>query len=137
MVKTATSSTDPIADLLTRLRNANMAFKEELTVPASNKIEAVLRILEQEGYLASFQSSGEGVERGFKVRLKYGKDRERTISGLERVSKPGRRVYTKRGDMGRVLGGLGIAIVSTSHGVMTDREAVRKGVGGEVLAHVW
>ena len=137
MVKLATNSTDPIADLLTRIRNANLAFKEELTVPASTRIEAVLRILDQEGYIAAFERSGEGVHQGFLVRLKYGKDRERTISGLERVSKPGRRVYTKRGEMQRVLGGLGIAIVSTSQGVMTDREAVRKGVGGEVLAHVW
>ncbi|MEX1046701.1 MAG: 30S ribosomal protein S8 [Actinomycetota bacterium] len=137
MVKLSTNVTDPIADLLTRIRNANMSFKEELVVPASGKIEAVLRILEQEGYIESFGKAGEDEPRGLRVRLKYGKDRERTISGLERVSKPGRRVYAKRGEMTRVLGGLGVAIVSTSHGVMTDRDAVRKGVGGEVLAHVW
>jgi small subunit ribosomal protein S8 len=137
MVRLATNTTDPIADLLTRIRNANIAFKEELVVPASRTSESILRILTDEGYIEGFDRTGEGVHQGFIVRLKYGENRERTISGLERVSKPGRRVYAKTREMRRVLGGLGIAIVSTSQGLMTDRDASRKGIGGEVLANVW
>jgi small subunit ribosomal protein S8 len=129
--------TDPVADLLTRIRNANLAYKDDLLVPVSRQNESVLRILDAEGYIDGFEAEGEGVHRGFRVRLKYGKARERTITGIKRISKPGRRVYVGRGDLPRVLGGLGIAIVSTSHGVMTDRDASRRGVGGEVLAHVW
>jgi small subunit ribosomal protein S8 len=97
----------------------------------------VLRILDTEGYLDGFEREGEGVHQAFRVRLKYGKQRQRTISGIDRVSKPGRRVYAGRGKLPRVLGGLGIAIVSTSQGVMTDKEAARRGIGGEVLAYVW
>jgi len=137
MVKLATNVTDPVADMLTRIRNANTAFKPELYVPASKMNDSVLSILKNEGFIASFQREGEGVHQAFRVELKYGKDRERTITNLKRVSKPGRRVYAKRGELPRVLGGLGIAIVSTSQGVMTDREASRKGIGGEILAFVW
>jgi small subunit ribosomal protein S8 len=137
MVKLATYVSDPIADLLTRIRNANLAYKDDLPVPASKMNRAILRILEQEGYVAGFAEEGEGIEQVLRVTLKYGPKRERTISGLKRISKPGRRVYTGRDRLPRVLGGLGIAIVSTSRGVMTDRDAARQGIGGEVLAHVW
>jgi small subunit ribosomal protein S8 len=129
--------TDPVADLLTRIRNANLAYKDDLAVPVSKLNESVLRILDTEGYLDGFEREGEGVHQAFRVRLKYGKQRQRTISGIDRVSKPGRRVYASRGKLPRVLGGLGIAIVSTSQGVMTDKEAARRGIGGEVLAYVW
>jgi len=128
MVRLATNVTDPIGDLLTRIRNANLAYKDDLVVPASKMNRAILSILDVEG---------EGIESVLRVSLKYGKKRERVISGLKRVSKPGRRIYTGRDRLPRVLGGLGIAIVSTSRGVMTDRDASRKGIGGEVLAYVW
>lgn len=137
MVKVRTNVSDPIADLLARIRNANLAYKEELVVPASKMNEALTAILQREGYVAGFEREGEGIEEAIRIRLKYGKNRERTISGLRRVSKPGRRVYAKRDRLPRVLGGLGIAILSTSKGLMTDREAARQGMGGEVLAYVW
>jgi small subunit ribosomal protein S8 len=137
MVRLATQVTDPIADLLTRIRNANLAYKDDLLVPVSKMNEAVLAILQTEGFIAAYSAEGEGIERVLRVTLKYGARRERTITGLKRVSKPGRRIYAKRGGLPRVLGGLGIAIVSTSQGVMTDRDASRKGIGGEVLAYVW
>ena len=137
MVRLATQVTDPIGDLLTRIRNANLAFKDDLLVPASRMNDAILRILQAEGFISAFGAEGEGIERVLRVTLKYGPKRERTISGLRRVSKPGRRIYAKRDGLPRVLGGLGVAIVSTSHGVMTDRDAARKGIGGEVLAYVW
>jgi small subunit ribosomal protein S8 len=137
MVKLATNVTDSVADFLTRIRNANISHKDELHVPASRMNESLSRILEQEGYIAGFESEGDGVERSIVIRLKYGADRERTITGLRRVSKPGRRVYAKRDALPRVMGGLGIAILSTSRGLMTDRDAARSRVGGEVLAYVW
>jgi small subunit ribosomal protein S8 len=137
MVRLATQVTDPIADLLTRIRNANLAFKDDLLVPASKMNEAILRILQTEGFIVAYAAEGEGIERALRVTLKYGARRERTITGLKRVSKPGRRTYAKRDGLPRVLGGLGIAIVSTSQGLMTDRDASRKGIGGEVLAYVW
>jgi small subunit ribosomal protein S8 len=137
MVKLATHVTDPIGDLLTRIRNANIAFKDDLLVPASKMNAAILRILETEGFIAAQAAEGEGIERVVRVTLKYGPKRERAITGLQRVSKPGRRMYVGRGELPRVLGGLGIALVSTSQGVMTDRDAARKGIGGEVLAYVW
>jgi small subunit ribosomal protein S8 len=137
MVKLATNVSDPIGDMLTRIRNANMVYRDELFVPASKMNDAILKILAVEGFIAGYEDEGEGVEHVFRVHLKYGAKRERTISDLKRVSKPGRRVYSPRGKLPRVLGGLGIAIVSTSQGVMTDREAARRGIGGEVLAHVW
>ena len=128
---------DPVADLLTRIRNANIAYKDDLVAPVSKLNGAVLRILQQEGFITSFESEGEGVQQAFRIRLKYGKGRQRTITGLKRVSKPGRRMYVGRDRLPRVLGGLGVAIVSTSQGVMTDKDASRKGIGGEVLAYVW
>ena len=135
--KFSSNISDPVADLLTRIRNANLAYKDELIAPASNLAEAILGILEQEGYIGGFKPEGEGVERAFRIQLKYSKSRQRTITGLKRVSTPGRRVYARRDKLPRVLGGLGVAIVSTSKGVMTDKEASRKGFGGEVLAYVW
>jgi len=137
MVKLATNVNDPIGDLLTRIRNANLAYKDDLVVPASKMNRAVLQILATEGYIEAFEQEGEGIERVLRVTLKYSKKRERTISGLKRISKPGRRLYTGHDRLPRVLGGLGIAIVSTSQGVMTDKDASRKGIGGEILAYVW
>jgi small subunit ribosomal protein S8 len=137
MVKLATNVNDPVGDLLTRVRNANLAFKDDLVVPASKMNRALLQILTTEGYVAGFGEEGEGIERVYRVTLKYDAKRQRTISGIKRVSKPGRRVYAGHDDLPRVLGGLGVAIISTSHGVMTDRDASRKGIGGEVLAYVW
>jgi small subunit ribosomal protein S8 len=137
MVRLATNVTDPIGDMLTRIRNANIATKDELLVPASKMNEALSKLLTREGYIESYAREGEGVESAIRLVLKYGKGRERTITGLKRVSKPGRRVYAKRDGLPRVMGGLGVAIVSTSHGLMTDRDASRAGLGGEVLAFVW
>ena len=137
MVRLATNVTDPIADMLTRIRNANIATKDELLVPASKMNEALSKLLTREGYVESATLEGEGIDSAIRIVLKYGKGRERTITGLKRVSKPGRRVYAKRDALPRVMGGLGIAIVSTSRGLMTDRDAARAGLGGEVLAFVW
>ena len=129
--------TDPVADLLTRIRNANLAFKDELVVPASKLSDSVLRILSSEGYIQDYGPEGEGVDRAFRIQLRYGPRRRRAITGLRRISKPGRRIYRGRDELPRVQGGLGVAIISTSQGVMSDRDAARKGVGGEVLAYVW
>ena len=137
MVRLATNVTDPIADMLTRIRNANIATKDELLVPASKMNQALADLLTREGYVESATLEGEGIDSAIRIVLKYGKGRERTITGLKRVSKPGRRVYAKRDALPRVMGGLGIAIVSTSQGLMTDRDASRNGLGGEVLAFVW
>jgi small subunit ribosomal protein S8 len=128
---------DPVADLLTRIRNANLAYKDDLIAPASKLNDAVLKILDQEGYIEGFVREGEGVHQAFRINLKYGARRRRAITGLRRISKPGRRIYRGRDELPRVQGGLGVAIISTSHGVMTDKEAARKRIGGEVLAYVW
>jgi small subunit ribosomal protein S8 len=129
--------TDPVADMLTRIRNANTAFKEEVLVPASTIKESIARILETEGYVRDVAVEGEGKDRRLVIHLKFGPNRQRTISGIKRISTPGRRVYANRDQLPRVLGGMGIAILSTSQGLLTDRQAKRRGVGGEVLAHVW
>jgi small subunit ribosomal protein S8 len=131
--------TDPIADMLTRLRNANLAFHDEVLMPSSKLKEALARILEREGYIAGFDVHDDSSRPGrqLKVVLKYTPDRKRTISGLKRVSKPGLRVYSKSDTVPRVLGGMGIAILSTNQGLMTDREARQRRVGGEVLCQVW
>jgi small subunit ribosomal protein S8 len=128
---------DPVADLLTRIRNANLAYKDETVAPVSKLSDSVLKILDTEGYIIGYSREGEGVRQAFRIRLKYGVRRRRAITGLRRISKPGRRIYRGRGELPRVQGGLGIAILSTSHGVMTDKDAARKGIGGEVLAYVW
>jgi len=129
--------TDPIADMLTRVRNANLAHKDEIVLPASNVKARVAEILAREGYVDSVSVSGEGKDRAITIRMKYGPNRERTITGITRVSKPGKRVYVGRDEVPRVLGGLGVAILSTSQGVLTDRQARKQGVGGEVIARVW
>ena len=135
--KFSSNVSDPVSDLLTRIRNANTAYKDELVAPTSKLSKAVLDILAHEGFIGGYEREGEGVHQLFRIRLKYGPRKQRTITGLRRVSKPGRRIYRGRGDLPRVMGGLGIAIVSTSHGVMTDKDASRNGIGGEVLAYVW
>ena len=131
--------TDPIADMLTRLRNANTAFHDEVLMPSSKQKEALARILEREGYITSFDVENDTARPGRQLRiiLKYTPDRKRTISGLRRVSKPGLRVYSKAETVPRVLGGMGIAILSTNQGLMTDREARERRVGGEILCQVW
>ena len=132
--------TDPIADMLTRLRNANQAFHDEVTMPHSNIKQGVAEILKQEGYITSFEVADpeEGqVGKKLTITLKYGRNRERSIAGVRRISKPGLRVYAKHTGLPKVLGGLGVAIISTSQGLLTDRQANQKGVGGEVLAYVW
>jgi small subunit ribosomal protein S8 len=125
---------DPVADLLTRIRNSNLAYKDELFAPASKQNESVLKILVAEGFLIGYGREGEGVHQSFRIALKYGAKRQRAITGLKRISKPGRRIYRGRDELPRVLG---VAIISTSQGVMTDREASRKRIGGEILAYVW
>ena len=131
--------TDPIADMLTRVRNANQAYQETTSMPSSKIKVGIAEILKRNGYIASFeQTEVEGqVGKVLKVTLKYGDSRERSISGLRRISKPGLRVYAKSNDLPKVLGGLGIAIISTSQGLLTDKQAHAKSVGGEVLAYVW
>ncbi len=131
--------TDPIADMLTRLRNANTAFHDEVIMPASKLKGALAGILLQEGYIEGFTVEDDDSRPGQKltITLKYTPERKRTISGIKRVSKPGLRVYTKSAGVPRVLGGMGIAVLSTNHGLMTDREARRRRVGGEILCHVW
>ena len=131
--------TDPIADMLTRIRNANTAMHDTVRMPSSKLKEALAGILEQEGYIDGFgvQDHPGRPGRVLEIRMKYTPDRARTISGLRRVSKPGLRVYTKADKLPRVLGGLGVAVLSTSQGLMTDREARRRRVGGEVLCYVW
>ena len=136
--------TDPIADMLTRLRNANQAYHETVTMPHSKLKAGVAEILQQEGYITSWkvEDPTEGAEpspvgKTLVVTLKYGQNRERSIAGIRRISKPGLRVYAKHTALPKVLGGLGVAIISTSQGLLTDRQANKKGVGGEVLAYVW
>jgi small subunit ribosomal protein S8 len=129
--------TDPIADMLTRLRNANAAYHESVSMPHSKLKANVAKILESEGYIAGSSVTDAEVGKTLTLQLKYGPNRERSLAGIRRVSKPGLRVYAKSTNLPKVLGGLGVAILSTSSGLLTDREAKKKGVGGEVLAFVW
>ena len=129
--------TDPVADMLTRIRNANNAKHETVDVPASNMKKSIAQILLDEGYIKSFQVLDEGVQGVIRITLKYNAGKEKVITGLRRVSKPGLRVYVGADELPRVLRGLGIAIVSTSKGIMTDKKARKENVGGEVLAFVW
>ncbi|WP_109508429.1 30S ribosomal protein S8 [Nocardioides speluncae] len=136
--------TDPIADMLTRLRNANQAYHDAVEMPYSKLKQGVAELLQQEGYITSYDVkdnvSDDGkaaVGKTLTITLKYGRNRERSIAGIRRISKPGLRVYAKHTGLPRVLGGLGVAIISTNQGLLTDRQANRKGVGGEVLAYVW
>src|SRR6476469_7191790 len=131
--------TDPIADMLTRIRNANVAMHDQVRMPSSKQKEALARILQKEGYIEGFNVEDDTGRPGrvLTVDMKYSPERERTISGLRRISKPGLRVYTKADKVPRVLGGLGVAVLSTSQGLMTDREAREHKVGGEILCYVW
>lgn len=132
------SMTDPISDMLTRVRNASSAMHDDVSIPASKIKENIARILAEEGYVDGFEVvTDEGPHSTIKIRLRYSTDRERAIAGIRRISKPGRRVYRGADDLPRVLGGMGVAIISTSQGVMTDKQARRAKVGGEVLAYVW
>ncbi len=129
--------TDPIADMLTRLRNANSAYHDEVVMPHSKIKTNIAEILKREGYVAGFRTEQGETRKNLIIELKYGPNRERSIAGLRRVSKPGLRVYAKSTGLPKVLGGLGVAIISTSTGLLTDRQAGKQGVGGEVLAFVW
>jgi small subunit ribosomal protein S8 len=129
--------TDPIADMLTRLRNANSAYHETVTMPYSKLKANIAEILKNEGYIAGWTVEDAPVGKNLTIQLKFGPNRERSLAGVRRVSKPGLRVYAKSTNLPRVLGGLGVAIISTSSGLLTDKQASAKGVGGEVLAYVW
>jgi small subunit ribosomal protein S8 len=129
--------TDPVADLLTRVRNANSAYHDTVSLPSSKLKTHIADILKSEGYIADWKVEDARVGQTLTIALKYGPNRERSISGIKRVSKPGLRVYAKSTEIPHVMGGLGVAILSTSSGLLTDRQATQKGVGGEVLAYVW
>jgi small subunit ribosomal protein S8 len=129
--------TDPIADMLTRIRNGNNAYHEMIEVPASNIKKSVVQILADEGYIKGFEVIEDGKQGLIRVQLKYGAQKERVITGIKRISKPGLRVYVDRKEIPRVLGGLGIAILSTSKGLMTDKAARLQKIGGEVICYVW
>jgi small subunit ribosomal protein S8 len=129
--------TDPIADMLTRLRNANSAYHDQVAMPHSKIKANIAEILQREGYISAFRTEQGDRGQTLVVELKYGPNRERSIAGLRRVSKPGLRVYAKSTNLPKVLGGLGVAIISTSTGLLTDRQAAKQNVGGEVLAYVW
>ena len=129
--------TDPIADMLTRLRNGNAAYHDDIVMPSSKIKVEIAKVLKQEGYIKDWAVERAEIGSKLKIELKYGPNRERTISGVRRISKPGLRVYAKKEALPRVLGGLGIAIISTSQGLLTDRHAHKVGIGGEVLAYVW
>jgi small subunit ribosomal protein S8 len=129
--------TDPVADMLTRLRNANSAYHDDVMMPHSKIKVHIAEILQQEGYIGGWRVEAAEVGKNLVLVLKFGPTRERSIAGLKRVSKPGLRVYARKDNLPRVLGGLGVAIISTSAGLMTDKQAKKKGVGGEVLAYVW
>ena len=128
---------DPIADFLTRIRNAQMAKHERAEIPHSRMKADIARILKEEGYISDFSEKGAGAEKVLVIELKYGPDGQRAIAGLRRMSRPGRRVYRKQKDIPRVLDGLGVAILSTSQGILTDHQARRQGIGGEVLCFVY
>lgn len=130
-------TTDPIADMLTRIRNALTARHEEVDIPCSNIKLAIAQILLDEGYIRDFKVKEEGLIKNIKIRLKYGPNKVKAITGLKRISKPGLRVYARKDKIPKVLNGLGIAIISTSRGVMVDREARKANIGGEVLAYIW
>ncbi|HBT46537.1 MAG: 30S ribosomal protein S8 [Thermoanaerobacteraceae bacterium] len=129
--------TDPIADFLTRIRNANLAYHEKVEVPASRVKRAMAEILKNEGYIKDYEYIEDGKQGILRIYLKYGPNRERVITGLKRISRPGLRIYAKKDQLPRVLGGLGIALISTSKGIMTDRQARREGLGGEVICYIW
>lgn len=129
--------TDPIADLLTRVRNANTAMKQTVEVPASNMKKGLAEIFKQEGFIKEVEYVEDGKQGVIRMYLKYGNNKEKVITGLKRISKPGLRVYVNKDEVPKVLGGLGIAVISTSQGLMTDKEARKNGLGGEVICYVW
>lgn len=129
--------TDPIADMLTRIRNALIAKHDTVDVPASNMKKAIVQILLSEGYIKGYEIVENGIAKSIHITLKYGPNKQKVITGLKRISKPGLRVYARKDQIPKVLGGLGVAIISTSRGIMTDREARKLAVGGEVLAYIW
>ncbi|MBO8169402.1 MAG: 30S ribosomal protein S8 [Thermoanaerobacteraceae bacterium] len=129
--------TDPIADFLTRIRNANMVNKETVEVPASKLKKAIAEIFKEEGYIKDVEYVEDGKQGILRLYLKYGPNNEKVITGLKRISKPGLRVYASKDEIPRVLGGLGVAVISTSKGVMTDKQARKAGVGGEVICYIW
>ena len=129
--------TDPIADMLTRIRNANSVYHDKVEIPASGIKTAIAEVLKQEGFIRDFTFAQDNKQGILTVFLKYGPNREKVITGIQRISRPGLRKYSRRKDLPRVLGGLGIAIISTSKGIMSDKEARKVGLGGEVIAHVW
>ncbi|QAT41388.1 30S ribosomal protein S8 [Clostridium sp. JN-9] len=129
--------TDPIADLLTRLRNANVVKHEIVEVPSSNIKKAMANIMLQEGYIKNIEEYADGSVNMLRITMKYGQNKERVITGLRRISKPGLRVYCRKEEIPKVLNGLGVALISTSNGIVTDREARKLGVGGEVLCYIW
>ncbi|MEB3826642.1 30S ribosomal protein S8 [Phormidium sp. CCY1219] len=132
------AANDTIADMLTRIRNASLARHPKTEVPSTKMTRSIAKVLREEGFIAEYEEAGEGFRKNLVIALKYkGKNRDPIIKALKRVSRPGLRVYSNRKDLPRVLGGIGIAIISTSSGIMTDREARRQGVGGEVLCYVW
>ncbi len=131
------SMTDPVADMLTRIRNANTARHDKVDVPASGLKEEIARILQEEGYVKNYKYLEDQHQGALRIYLKYSKDKERTISGIQRISKPGRRVYVDKSNLPRVLNGLGTAIISTSRGVTTAAQCSREGIGGEVLCYIW
>jgi len=129
--------TDPIADMLTRIRNANQMKHDTVDMPASKLKKEILVVLKEEGYITDYKLVADGVQGTIRVTLKYLQNKERAVRGLKKISKPGLRVYAKSDELPRVLNGLGIAVVSTSQGIMTDREARKKQIGGEILAYIW
>jgi small subunit ribosomal protein S8 len=129
--------TDPIADMLTRIRNANSVYHDKVEIPASKIKQSIVEILKSEGFVRDFELVTDGKQGTLRVVLKYGANREKVITGIKRISKPGLRVYAKNEQLPRVLGGLGIAIISTSKGIMSDKQARKEGLGGEVIAYVW
>lgn len=129
--------TDPIADFLTRIRNANTVYHDKVESPASKVKKAIANILKDEGFVKDFEFIDDGKQGVIRVYLKYGTNKERVITGLKRISKPGLRVYARRDEIPKVLGGLGIAIISTSRGIMSDKSARKEGLGGEVICYVW
>lgn len=129
--------TDPIADMLTRIRNANMAKHETVDIPASNSKKEIASILLDEGFIRGFDIIEDGKQGIIRMQLKYGRNKEKVITGIKKISKPGLRVYAKKDEVPKVLGGLGIAIISTSKGIITDKIARKEGVGGEVIAYIW
>ena len=129
--------TDPIADMLTRIRNANSVYHDKVEIPGSKIKEAIAVILKAEGFIKDFETIADNKQNTIRVSLKYGSNREKVISGIKRISKPGLRVYAKKDQLPRVLGGLGVAIISTSQGMMTDKAARKAGLGGVVVAYIW